>query len=159
MPMPFGYGVSIVLSGSMEPAISVNDLVIVKETKEIEVGDVIVYQSGRDLIIHRVISKNGDLIVTQGDANQVADVPITMADVKGKMIGSIPAVGMAVKCLKSPLVMIGLLLIAFYMMEHSFRLDREQDEEEMQELRDEIAYLKQKKKLQTYRHHRKNRED
>ena len=30
MPMPFGYGASVVLSGSMEPALSVNDVVIVK---------------------------------------------------------------------------------------------------------------------------------
>ena len=30
LPMPFGYGAAVVLSGSMEPAISVDDLIVVK---------------------------------------------------------------------------------------------------------------------------------
>ena len=32
MPMPFGYGMSVVLSGSMESRLSVDDLVIIKAT-------------------------------------------------------------------------------------------------------------------------------
>ena len=31
MPMPFGYGSAVVLSGSMEPELSVNDLIIVQQ--------------------------------------------------------------------------------------------------------------------------------
>ena len=36
MPMPFGYGIGVVLSGSMEPSLSKNDLIIVKESKELQ---------------------------------------------------------------------------------------------------------------------------
>ena len=33
MPMPFGYGMSVVLSGSMEDRLSVDDLVIIIQSK------------------------------------------------------------------------------------------------------------------------------
>ena len=31
LPMPFGYGAAVVLSGSMEPTFSTGDLILVKE--------------------------------------------------------------------------------------------------------------------------------
>ena len=44
LPMPFGVGAAIVLTGSMEPTLNVNDLVIVKKTDNIEIGDIVVFQ-------------------------------------------------------------------------------------------------------------------
>ena len=55
MPMPFGVGVSVVLSGSMEPQLQVNDLVLVQRQEEYVPGDVVVYQSGRSLVIHQLL--------------------------------------------------------------------------------------------------------
>ena len=44
LPMPFGVGSSVVLSGSMEPTLSVNDLVFIREADSYAEGDVVVYQ-------------------------------------------------------------------------------------------------------------------
>ena len=61
MPMPFGYGSAIVLSGSMEPALHVDDLIIVKQSDNYKVGDIVVFQNSRELIIHRIICIDEDI--------------------------------------------------------------------------------------------------
>jgi signal peptidase I len=97
-----GYGLSVVLSGSMEPFLYIDDLVIIEETKEVEVGDVVVYEKDDDLIIHRVVEADGDMLVTQGDANDVADDPISLSDVRGKMVSFVPAVGRVIRAVRAP---------------------------------------------------------
>jgi signal peptidase len=148
MPMPFGYGASIVLSGSMEPLLSVDDLVIIKETQDVGVGDVIVY-SARDayagadeLIIHRIISRDGDTIVTKGDANNVSDEPITIDAVKGKMMRHFHGIGRVVRILKQPAVDIALIILAFFLMERSFRRDKMRDDEDIEAIKAQIRQLK-----------------
>lgn len=42
VPMPFGMGVAVVLSGSMESELITNDVIIVRETNDYAVGDVVV---------------------------------------------------------------------------------------------------------------------
>ena len=42
VPMPFGIGAAVVLSGSMEPALSAGDLLIVAESSSYGVGDMVV---------------------------------------------------------------------------------------------------------------------
>ena len=49
LPMPFGYGIANVLSGSMEPTFSKGALLLVKEEKQTEPGQIVVYQSGQVL--------------------------------------------------------------------------------------------------------------
>jgi signal peptidase len=142
LPMPFGYGASVVLSGSMEPVLSAGDLVIIKETKNVDVGDVIVYQSSdNELIIHRIISRDNDTIVTQGDANNAADVPITIDAVKGKMTRHVPKLGMLVRLLKQPAVVIALLILAFFLMEQSFQRDKAKGDEDIEAIKAEIRRL------------------
>ncbi|MCD8364429.1 MAG: signal peptidase I [Clostridiales bacterium] len=143
MPMPFGIGVSVVLSGSMEPELSVGDLVIIRGTQTVAVGDVIVYQSGRDLIIHRVVAVSEDTVVTQGDANNVPDDPIDISDVKGKLAAHIPGVGKVVRILKKPVVIVLFLLAALLLVERSYRREREDDEETLDAIREEIRRLKE----------------
>ena len=73
VPMPFGIGASVVLSGSMEPTLSVGDLLIVKEQPGYEVGDIVVYQSGSMPVVHRIVDVAEDTVTTRGDANNVDD--------------------------------------------------------------------------------------
>ena len=73
LPMPFGIGSSIVLSGSMEPTLSTNDLVIVKRCDSYDVQDIVVFQSENSMVIHRIIEIDGTLVTTKGDANNAAE--------------------------------------------------------------------------------------
>ncbi|WP_143008413.1 class B sortase [Pseudobutyrivibrio sp. YE44] len=87
-----------VISGSMEPEISVGSLVFVKGIafEELAEGDVIAFQSGASVVTHRVISieKDTKLISTKGDANNVADfMPVAYKDVIGKVEYHVPILG------------------------------------------------------------------
>ena len=92
----FGYRPMLVLTGSMEPYMMTNSLVLSKEITDIdqlEVGDVVTYhvdtESGRPLrITHRIIEMEDDLIYTKGDNNQVMDgFALTMDNIDAKVIG------------------------------------------------------------------------
>lgn len=142
MPMPFGWGLSVVLSGSMEPALHVNDLVIVRQQDSYAVGDIIVFQEGRRLVIHRVISVNGEQLTTQGDANQVSDAPIMLSAVKGKSAAVIPYIGGILRFLKTPfgciLMLIGAVIlfeVPYYRRRRKARTDREALLREIETLR------------------------
>lgn len=143
LPMPFGVGAAIVLSGSMEPTLSVNDLIIVKEQESYEVGDVVVFQDGKHMVIHRIIEMNGDTVQTQGDANNAPDVPIDGASIKGKLAICIPKAGMIVQVLKTPLGIIAILAIAILLMELSYRRDKSQENEELKAIKEEIRQLRE----------------
>ncbi len=140
MPMPFGYACSVVLSGSMEPAISVNDLVIIKKADNINVGDIVVYQKNYSLTIHRIIQKNGKQITTQGDANNMSDEPIDIGAVKGVMVGKVPFVGAIIRILKQPVIIVILLLLAVFLLKLSFRYE-DDETDELDALKKEIAEL------------------
>ncbi len=141
MPMPLGYGCSVVLSGSMEPELHVNDLVFIKRTDDIKVNDVVIYQDNNSLTIHRVIKINGDEITTQGDANNTADEPIKLGQVKGVMIGKIPYAGMVVQVLKQPAVIIILLALAVLLAEFSFRREKQEQNDDLDAIKQEIEEL------------------
>lgn len=141
LPMPFGYGASVVLSGSMEPALAVNDLVFVEAEDDYDVGDVVVYQNGKDLIIHRVVKKDGEDFVTRGDANNADDDPILLEDIKGKMIFKIPFIGLIFKWLKTlpgTLIVLGLAIFLLY---RSRRKEKDRDIEQLDEIVQEIQRL------------------
>lgn len=98
----FGYRVYNVLSGSMEPELSIGDLTIVKVTagENVKNGDIITYyptDNSGTTVTHRVINtmtQNGQFIVqTKGDAVDQADNPITADAVIGVVTFSIPFVG------------------------------------------------------------------
>lgn len=146
MPMPFGVGASVVLSGSMEPTLHVNDLVLVRRTRQVKPGDVVVYQSGSMLVIHRVVSVTEERIVTQGDANNVSDDPITPEDVKGVMVLAVPAVGAVVLALKKPPVVLAVLLAALLLNERAFRKERKDQDQELDELKAELRSLAEEMK-------------
>jgi len=81
----FGFG--MVISGSMEPAIKKNDLILIRKAGEYAPGDIVVYETDDRSVVHRIIGIDGDKIITMGDANNVADAPVGIEDVKGVVIG------------------------------------------------------------------------
>lgn len=95
-----GYKLFIVQSGSMEPAIRVGDLIVIKNAENYYKGEVVTFKSedGR-VVTHRIYSttdSEGDkpLYVTKGDANRSEDNDTTVKDqVLGKVVLVVPKIG------------------------------------------------------------------
>lgn len=145
MPMPFGYGAAVVLSGSMEPTFSKDDLILVKKTDNIAIGDIVVYQSNNSLVVHRVVSIDDDVVITKGDANNIEDSSFDKSAIKGVVIGCIPGLGIIVNAIKTPAGTVVVLLCAFLLIELSFRKQKESDDKRIEEIKAEIRRLKEEK--------------
>lgn len=142
LPMPFGFGSAIVLSGSMEPTLHVDDLILVQAQESYEIGDVVVYQSGNMLVVHRIIAIDGENVVTKGDANNTDDGELALTRIKGKVVGSVKNAGAAVRVAKSPVVSVGLLGGAIFLLERSYRKEKQRSYDEMDKIKAEIRRLK-----------------
>lgn len=100
----FKYNSAIILSGSMEPILSIDDLVFTKKTEEIKVGDIVAfYDENGKRVMHRVVEMKDDNIITKGDANNTLDKSITKNQIEGVYVGKIKYVGKIIKFIKSPL--------------------------------------------------------
>lgn len=145
VPMPFGVGAAVVLSGSMEPELSVGDLLIVAERDSYEVGDVVVYQDGRIAVTHRIVSITEEEVITRGDANNTEDDPITPDQIKGEIVLAIPLVGYAVNAIKTPIGTLCIIALAIFLLERSFHAEKQRDADELDAIKAEIEKLKQQK--------------
>lgn len=79
-----------VASSSMSPALKIGSKITVETVKSenIRTGQVIVFKSiSERLIVHRVIKKNGFIVVTAGDSNRKFDGPVHIFDVVGTVQG------------------------------------------------------------------------
>ena len=143
LPMPFGYGMATVLSGSMEPEFSKGDLLIVGEPDELKINDIVVFEDGSSLVVHRIIDIQDETLVTKGDANNVADEPITKDAVRGTVIACIPSVGAAIDFIKTPIGTILTIALAILFLELPVYMGKRQDDEELESLKEEIRRLKE----------------
>lgn len=80
----FGFRIYRVISGSMQPALQIGDVIIIKKANYYAEKDIITYDNGLTTITHRIKSINGDEIITEGDANDAPDKPITKDRILGK---------------------------------------------------------------------------
>ena len=80
----FGFRIYRVISGSMQPALQIGDVIIIKKANNYAEKDIITYDNGLTTITHRIKSINGDGIITEGDANDAPDKPITKDRILGK---------------------------------------------------------------------------
>lgn len=80
------------LSDSMAPQVNRGDFLLVYNGKEaLEKGDIIVF--GDKKICHRIIDIDSKEIITKGDANLHKDKAITIDEVHGKVILTLPYLG------------------------------------------------------------------
>ena len=142
-PMPFGIGVSVVLSGSMEPELSVGDLLIVVKTDDYEVDDIVVFrESYGSAVVHRIIEIDGTLVTTKGDANNTADEPFSNELLCGKVVLAIPVIGYLISIIKTPIGTVLLLALAVWLLNVSYKKERNQSDEQLEQIRAEIERLK-----------------
>lgn len=121
----------VVSSGSMEPVLKVNDVLIVRDGgsfDNLKVGDIIVFnrpEGGDRVIVHRIIEilqgNDGDRVIrTKGDANPSSipgtDFPITRDDYIGSVISVIPGVGLITKIISPPVnyIIIAIILAILF---------------------------------------------
>lgn len=149
MPMPLGFGMSVVLSGSMEPELSVGDLLIIVRDEEYALRDVVVFQDGRSLTVHRIVGVDGTTVTTKGDANNGEDDPIERDLIKGKVVFAVPFLGTLVNIIKTPIGTVVVLGAALLLLERSFRREKEKDSEQLEQLKEEIRKLKEETQDQT----------
>lgn len=142
LPMPFGCGVAVVLSGSMEPTIHIDDLIIVTEQEDYRENDIVAYQSGSMVVVHRIIAVEPDTVITQGDANNAPDAPIRKEMIKGKVVYWIPGAGRIARLLKSPVATVILVGGALLLSELTLRKEKKKDDDELEKIKDEIRRLK-----------------
>lgn len=143
LPMPFGYGGAVVLSGSMEPTIMTDELIIVQAADSYQPNDIVVYQTGKILVVHRIVEMDEETVITRGDANNVEDEPIALNQIKGRVIAHIPAVGAAVRLLKTPVATIVMIVAAVLLVEMPYLKEKEAKEKELERIKEEIRRLKE----------------
>jgi signal peptidase len=104
-----------VYSGSMEPAIPVGGVVVIKpvDPESLREGDIICFElSGPTTITHRIISITQEGFITKGDANEDPDQWIVKREnIVGKALFTIPCLGYLVHFVRTPMGFILLIVI------------------------------------------------
>jgi signal peptidase I len=127
----------------MEPTIAVDELIIVKAEDGYEVGDIVVYQTGRILVVHRIVAVDSETVTTRGDANNVDDGAIELSQIKGKVIAHIPYVGTIVRLLKTPVATLMLIIAAVLSVALPYRKEKKKKDEALERIKEEIRKLKE----------------
>ncbi len=106
----------IVQSGSMEPKVNMGGIVMVKPADNYEIGDIISFQSGKEIVTHRIeeirVIKGKPFYTTKGDANNAPDrKEISKSEVMGKVLFDLPYLGYVIDFIKKPLGFILIIMI------------------------------------------------
>ena len=112
----FGFRIFKVASGSMEPYLNINDVILIKKANNYEKGDVITYLSDDEYITHRIVTIDFDEIVTKGDANNTLDEPIKVENVKGKVIYKFRYLGFLSYLFSKPMTLIMVLIMGITLL-------------------------------------------
>ena len=116
----FGHRIYLIVTGSMEPKIHMKDAVFTKYTEDVKEGDVIAFEQGNAVTVHRIVKvyTEGEkrLYQTKGDANNTLDKGLVQQNqIKGKVIATSTVMGNAIYWLQHNFIVfiliIGILLI------------------------------------------------
>lgn len=107
---PKGFTARVVLSGSMEPAISTGSVIFTLPRDAYEVDDVITFRSDARAVTpttHRVVEVKpdplGNIYTTKGDANDTNDLAtVRQGQVMGKVLFHVPYLGYVLDFAKQP---------------------------------------------------------
>lgn len=170
VPQVLGYSVFRVMTGSMEPEIRSDSLLVVKKTppEEIAPGDVISFFSPDPALegavnTHRVVrieEENGEIrFITKGDANLIEDTyPVEESALVGKAVFKSYGLGKAVSLLSNPLVfgvivLLPLLIILLMNLYRAVRIAadiaKKEEEEAVRQALEEIKAKQNSKHEET----------
>ncbi|MEM0095693.1 MAG: signal peptidase I [Candidatus Bathyarchaeia archaeon] len=106
-----------VYTGSMEPAIPVGSIVVIKPVnpETLKIGDIICFKIGSEsttTVTHRIINITANGFITKGDANEDPDWWVVKKEnVVGKVIAIIPLIGYLGYFVRTPLGFTLLIII------------------------------------------------
>lgn len=152
-PSIFGIKTFTIISGSMEPTINIDDIIITKnaDKSDIKSGDIITFKSNNEIVTHRVIDieQSGDKLIytTKGDKNEVTDiVKIEYNQIEGKYLGKIPLLGKALSILKNRVVFESILvfLVLSFLWQNKMvkrKIERSKKRERYENSRKEVTSL------------------
>lgn len=141
------YNMYIVRSGSMEPMINTGDAVVIGPVDGpfgggLREGSVVTYRRGAELVTHRVLSLDGDALVTKGDAVEDPDPwTVTRQDIRGVYLFRVPYIGYASNFIRTQvgryvaILVPGVILVALL-----FREARKRKKAQAQHDGEEVVY-------------------
>lgn len=114
----FGYKVFVIVSGSMEPTFDVGDLIITKETDNIQKNDIITFKEENQSVTHRVIEIINDNGIkkykTKGDNNDSQDdALVNVEQIEGVYKLKINKIGKLLLHFRNPVLIIIILIIIY----------------------------------------------
>ncbi|MBR3523211.1 MAG: signal peptidase I [Bacilli bacterium] len=115
----FGYRLFQVQTGSMEPKIKINDLIIIKEKRNYKKNDIVTYKDeNNNYVTHRIVKITKKEVIAKGDANNTEDKPISKNKIIGKVVFKFRFINIVNKILRNYIVLtaifiMGILVILF----------------------------------------------
>ena len=171
----FGFRIYRVISGSMQPALQIGDVIIIKKANNYAEKDIITYDNGLTTITHRIKSINGDEIITEGDANDAPDKPITKDRILGKYFFRISTFSVFSIMLTGKTIYLIMVLVLFAILLFAIRdrvtrnleyrrnnfkkvikeKDNKEQKKKMPKKKDEMEILAEKLHKETLKMHKK----
>ena len=107
----FGYRLFQVQTGSMEPKIKVNDLIIIKKKNNYKKNDVVTFiDENNNYVTNIIIKINKNKIITKGDANNTEDTPINKNNIISKVIFKFRFINLINKLLRNYIVLTAIFI-------------------------------------------------
>ena len=143
----FGVRIFEVASGSMEPTLNINDVLLVKvNVDDLQKDDIIAYKSENSIITHRIVMINDNDLIVKGDANNTVDSPIKKDQVIGKVIKVFPHLGIWKKILTEPKILI-LIFITLLLFDGALSYNGKDKKNSKEEIKkEEVKEIKQETK-------------
>ena len=150
----FGYSLFEIQTGSMHGTLEVGDWIVVKNSQDYKIGDIVTYKSKGNFITHRIVESYNETFVTKGDANNTKDEAIDKSQIVGKVTKAYLGFGILRKTIFNPFVIIA-LLVTFYLFNKTFKTElkdsketskNNKKEETIKSVKVETPELKQKEK-------------
>lgn len=141
-PSFFGIKSYVIISGSMEPELNIGDIVIVKESKELQEGDIISFREGQSIVTHRIskiLVENGEkLYKTKGDNNNTEDSRlISDSLIEGKVIRNIHNIGKIAILLRGKTAIIIIILLLYIYIAYSGEIRKRKERRKAKRLEHE----------------------
>ena len=110
----FGIRIYKIVSGSMEPNLRINDIIIIKKENTYNIDDIVTFKEDNHYTTHRIIEKSNGKITTKGDNNDTNDNSITEDEIIGKMVYRFKILGMTISLLENPISWIAIFAVGIF---------------------------------------------